>query len=244
MAINVNEVYQTVLYILNKEQRGYVTPAEFNSLATQAQLDIFEKYFEDLNQQLRVPENDSEYGNRVKTIQEKISLFEVVENLTGPSPFYFSNLTNDVHRLGTLEYTATGKLPVELQETTRHDFNLSSRSKLTIPSYSWPIFVLQPFNRVTTSPADLSSIDVNYIRKPLNPIWGYDIGGAGEFIYNSTVYDASTDPTGSIDFEIAATDQPELILSILMYAGVIIRDQSIIQAAAGKIAQDNQNEKS
>ena len=45
MAINVNEVYQTVLYILNKEQRGYVTPAEFNSLARQAQLDIFEKYF-------------------------------------------------------------------------------------------------------------------------------------------------------------------------------------------------------
>ena len=29
-----------------------------------------------------------------------------------------------------------------------------------------------------------------------------------------------------------------------MYAGVIIRDQQIIQAAAGKIAQDNQNEKS
>ena len=63
MAINVNEVYQTVLYILNKEQRGYVTPAEFNKLATQAQLDIFEKYFEDLNQALRMPENDSEYAS-------------------------------------------------------------------------------------------------------------------------------------------------------------------------------------
>eukprot|EP01043_Picozoa_sp_COSAG02_P118257 COSAG02_NODE_54835_length_294_cov_0.502564_2_plen_33_part_01 len=33
MAVSVNTVYQTVLYILNKQQRGYITPAEFNSLA-------------------------------------------------------------------------------------------------------------------------------------------------------------------------------------------------------------------
>ena len=57
------------MYILNKEQRGYIPPTEFNSLAEQAQLTIFEKYFEDLNQALRMPPNDSEYSNRVKTIQ-------------------------------------------------------------------------------------------------------------------------------------------------------------------------------
>jgi hypothetical protein len=53
MAINVNNVYQTVLLILNKEQRGYMTPDEFNKTATQVQLDIFEQYFNDLNQQLK-----------------------------------------------------------------------------------------------------------------------------------------------------------------------------------------------
>ena len=58
MAINVNTVYQTVLLILNKEQRGYITPDEFNKTATQVQLDIFEQYFDDLNQQLRVPQAD------------------------------------------------------------------------------------------------------------------------------------------------------------------------------------------
>ena len=49
MAINVNDVYQTVLFILNKEQRGSMTPQEFSSIATQVQLEIFDKYFEDLN---------------------------------------------------------------------------------------------------------------------------------------------------------------------------------------------------
>ena len=48
--VNINTVYTTVLYILNKEQRGYVTPAEFNSLATLVQDEIFESYFPDGNQ--------------------------------------------------------------------------------------------------------------------------------------------------------------------------------------------------
>jgi hypothetical protein len=39
MAVSVDTVYQTVLSTLNKEQRGYVTPQEFNLFAEQAQLD-------------------------------------------------------------------------------------------------------------------------------------------------------------------------------------------------------------
>ncbi len=77
MAINVNTVYQTVLLLLNKEQRGYLTPAEFNSIATQVQLDVFENYFEELNQQLRVPQADVDYSDRIMNLDEKISIFKV-----------------------------------------------------------------------------------------------------------------------------------------------------------------------
>ena len=75
MAINVNAVYRTVLSILNKEQRGYMTPDEFNKTATQVQLDIFEKYFDDLNQQMRVPQTDTDYADRQMNIDEKIAIF-------------------------------------------------------------------------------------------------------------------------------------------------------------------------
>ena len=71
MAVSVDTVYKTVLYILNKEQRGYITPDEFNNLATQVQLEIFESYFESLNQQLRVGNNSSEYADRVKKTRRK-----------------------------------------------------------------------------------------------------------------------------------------------------------------------------
>ena len=50
MAISVDRVYQKVLAIANKEQRGYITPQEFNLFADHAQKDIFRQYFYDLEQ--------------------------------------------------------------------------------------------------------------------------------------------------------------------------------------------------
>ena len=38
--ISVDTVYQRVLAILNKENRGYMTPQEFNLMANQAQIEI------------------------------------------------------------------------------------------------------------------------------------------------------------------------------------------------------------
>jgi len=63
--IGVNEVYRTVLLILNKEQRGYLTPEEFNKIGSQVQREIFERYFDDLNQELRQPQTDYDYADRI-----------------------------------------------------------------------------------------------------------------------------------------------------------------------------------
>ena len=57
MPVNIDTVYQKVLAIANKEQRGYITPQEFNLFANQAQMDIFEQYFYDTNQFGRIPGN-------------------------------------------------------------------------------------------------------------------------------------------------------------------------------------------
>ena len=36
MAVDINSVYQKVLALANKEQRGYITPQEFNLFADKA----------------------------------------------------------------------------------------------------------------------------------------------------------------------------------------------------------------
>ena len=67
MAVNIDTVYQRVLAIANKEQRGYITPQEFNLYANQAQMDIFEQYFYDLNALNRIPGNDYTYSQTKST---------------------------------------------------------------------------------------------------------------------------------------------------------------------------------
>lgn len=57
-----------------------MTPDEFNKIATQVQLEIFENYFENLNQQLRVQDNDSEYADRIKNLDEQIAVFKTINN--------------------------------------------------------------------------------------------------------------------------------------------------------------------
>ena len=76
MAVSIDTVYQRVLAIANKEQRGYLTPQEFNLLANQAQMDIFEQYFYDLNQFSRIKRNKTEYSDMVDIINEKLKPFQ------------------------------------------------------------------------------------------------------------------------------------------------------------------------
>ena len=94
MAVNINTVYQTVLYVLNKEQRGYVTPAEFNSLAVQVQNEIFESYFPDGNQVNRAnqnnTQNNTEFFNIFNDISKKLKPFEQEITLTlDPGGFFY-----------------------------------------------------------------------------------------------------------------------------------------------------------
>lgn len=98
MAVNVDIVYKTVLLILNKEQRGNLTPDEFNKVATQVQLEIFESYFDTLNMQLRRPDNDTEYGDRIKNVDNNIAVFKTYGNATyvpAAGVFYFTNIFRD-----------------------------------------------------------------------------------------------------------------------------------------------------
>ena len=74
--VSVDTVYQRVLALANKEQRGYITPQEFNLLAPIAQMEIFEQYFYDQNQADRNVKNSTEYANVDEMLDEKISPFK------------------------------------------------------------------------------------------------------------------------------------------------------------------------
>ena len=239
MAVNVNIVYKTVLLILNKEQRGYMTPDEFNKTANQVQLEIYLKYFEDLNQLLRVPQVDLDYADRVSLLDEKISIFKRNELLGGTTVNGFV-LPSSLQELGTVIYNNN-----EMQRVQRNNFYNLYKSNLTKPSETYPIYLYEN-SLVKVYPETITSgVSVNYLKSPTcaNPgsssiitvTWGFTVNSnLGNYIYNSSL---------SGDFELHQSEQVELILRILEYAGVVIRDPQIVQIAAQKVQQDNINQK-
>lgn len=207
--VNVDTVYKTVLNILNKEQRGYLTPAEFNRVGTQVQLEIFEKYFEDINQQFRIPQPDNEFANRLFNAEEKLAIFKTTGDLTpnlvapNPNPTYYT-LPEDLHSLGTLMMNES----LELQKVQRNELLLLNRSKLTQPTKKQPVYVLEgEYNATPPLPQEylkkvylyprnlqdngqniISTFTASYTRTPTPPRWGYTVGSVGQYLYDPSVY--------------------------------------------------------
>jgi len=254
MAINVNNVYQTVLLILNKEQRGYMTPNEFNKTATQVQLDIFEQYFDDLNQQLRVPQVDIDYADRQSSIDEKLATFKGIGSCTYSAGSFSLPTLDDIsglqiiyndapassnqvsfYKLGAVTYEPTNTDPVELQRLQRFDFYNIQKSQLTKSTTSFPTYLYEG-GKITVRPTSIQGdIVASFVRKPKDVVWGYTVGSLGQYTYSSTA---------SQSFELLPSEQVEVILRILQYSGIIIRDPQIVQAAASEIAQNEMNQKS
>ena len=205
MAINVNAVYKTVLLILNKEERGYVTPDEFNKISAQVQLEVFEQYSDDLNQQLRVPQSDTDYADRVSNIDERLAIFKTFgtatyDAATIPTNPYFTLPTTDIYgdtvefyRLGAVVYNDT----TELQRLQRMDFYNIQKSPLTKSTESFPTYLFENEKLFVKPDSITSNVGVNFLRKPLDPRWGYSVGSVGQFVYDSTVYGANLINTGA-----------------------------------------------
>jgi len=257
MAVNINTVYTTVLFILNKEQRGYIPPAEFNSLAVQVQNDIFDTYFPDGNQVNRFNQNnrqnDTEFFDMFKDISYKLFPFEketdFTYNAANTGFIYTANKT--IYKLGEIIATTPASQTSQpsniesvVQLTSKSDYTEITRSKLTKPTAQYPIcFTTQtaaaiapattPQLLIKVSPASATTtLKVNCLFKPIDPSWTFTIGSLGQYVYNTTT---------SIDFQLDVSEQNNLIIDILKYAGIIIKDPQIVQAATQASQQEEIN---
>jgi hypothetical protein len=232
--VNIDTVYQTVLALANKEQRGYITPQEFNLYAEQSQLEIIEQYFYDINQFDRTPDNDSEYSNMVDLIHKKLSLFKVLDEgvpkmANSTSNF---NVPAAVYKLGSV-YT---KLGVLTERVDRAEVKSLQMSELTKPTENTPVHTLAGMGVtkiITMYPAHGKQIKIDYIKFPQLPRWGFTIVGER----------AMFNPLRTNDFDVDASETSELVYRILVLAGITINRQDVSSAATALQVSKTQQEK-
>ena len=239
MAVNINTVYQRVLTIANKEQRGYITPQEFNIRANQAQMDLFEQYFYDINQFSRIHGNDTEYSDMLNILEEKISFFEKDHTDMSAVSGATATLPTDVYRLGTVFYN-NGTNSIRVEKVNNKEVELMVQSALYAPSASRPVYAKREDSKIQLYPSSgspaysTSTINCHYIAKPALVAWGYIITG-GVSIYNSGT---------STNFELHESEEVNLVNRILVLAGIMMKDPTLTQIMSQEEVNDIQQEKS
>ena len=102
----INSVRNTVLGILNKNNYGYISPADFNQYALQAQLEIFEDYFASYNKQTLLEnarQSGTDYADMAKPIAEVMEYFLTEDFIV---PVIINNVVNNKFSVPSI--TTTG----------------------------------------------------------------------------------------------------------------------------------------
>ena len=222
--VKIDTVYQTVLALANKEQRGYITPQEFNLFADHAQMSIFEQYFYDLNQFKRVPGNQSDYADMVSILEDKISMFS-------------ASVDYEPAEVGVLPenyYRSQGSVILDnaRAEKITKDEATAYVSPLTSPTKSRPVYYFDN-NSIYFMPASKKAT-FSYIRKPNKPEWTYVV------LNDKALYN----PSGNaVDFELHPSEQKNLVNRILKLAGISIEDAGLVQVATQEEIKNVRQEK-
>ncbi len=226
----INNVKNTVASILNKDNRGYVTPEEFNQFAKQAQLDIFREYFTNYSKAIANQNNSrrtttyhgSGYADVPAKMQEVIDRFVVTNVLhyngttakfymPGEDPAFPNE--DKAFRIDRLTYNGI----TEIEKAKRSDV-LYLNSSLVAPSITYPIYTLDNQGVQVLPLAITANVIADYIRLPYDPKWTYTSLSGGEPLFNQSAADYQ-------DFELPTENEVDLIIKILQYAGVSIREQ-------------------
>lgn len=231
MPINVDTVYQTVQALLNKEQRGYLTPQEFNLFANQAQQDIFEQYLYDLNAFRKAGPELQELGDSIDHLRSKIAPWTSIQ------PIVNNQLCQTCHAVGKIflgQGTANRRELTEMSVDQIKDLRASRWHKAgfteaTFFKDGWRRIQVWDGNGPITANLSHEVMD----GEPGLVFWGYVV------VNQKPLYD----PSSSRHFELDISERPDLVIKILKLAGISIEDPAIYQAA-GQEEQLNMQQES
>lgn len=242
----IDSVRNTVLSIISKDNRGYVTPMEFNLFAKQAQMEIFDglmsKYSAAINAQ-NARSYNAGYTDIPKKLTETIELFSTYGALQFNNFFSKFLTPSNCYYLDKLLYNNS----VEIEKVSHSKIHNLLASNIAAPTVSYPVYtmdrpsfigvndtVIQLYPLILNSASQSGFITAQYIRYPLDPMWTYNSLSNGDPVFNPDFN------IGYQDFELPESYEADLVLKILQYAGVSIRETDVVQAAKTEELQNIQ----
>tara|TARA_R110000796_G_scaffold80217_1_gene177583 strand:- start:550 stop:1269 length:720 start_codon:yes stop_codon:yes gene_type:complete len=237
--VSVDTVYQRVLALVNKEQRGYITPQEFNLFAGHAQNAIFEQYFYDLSQFDRGSGTSDDFSDMSDVLQEKISLFKHKQTLSSNGSIGGYDLPVQtlvlpgLYRIGTISANA-GIYKTEVERVEENDLLNIMQSYLARPSNKRPVYTQNALG-INVYPSTALNVTCDYVVRPKDPNWTYTVIG-NKALYNSSAADLQ-------DFQLHESEETSLVLKILTLSGLELQSPELYQTANQEDMKNIQQEK-
>ena len=202
--MTIDEVYRLVQTFANKEQRGFITPSEFNLLAKQAELELYNKRLSLIKEKNPTRKSQGIYaeGLTPELAKQDISRFfsflrrnigDTTNSYQGGSTSMDADYIENIMHSQDESFNIATNIPVEIVEAK--DVNQVLRSSLVSPSMMYPIALM--------TKSSGSSIQLNVF------------------------------PESSRQFRISPSVHGELVIKILEYLGVTIREADVVQYAQG-----------
>jgi hypothetical protein len=243
--MTIDEIYRLVQTFANKEQRGFITPTDFNLLAKQAELELYNKRLSIIMEKSQPKKSAGFYAESLtpELAEQDIASFLKTEKVTVDTDSSIAHvgssgslLTDYIVSISTADaenQTISTNVPVEI--VNNKNINQILRSSLVKPSASYPIALIGASSTsnaklINVFPDSIKSVTVNHYVNDSSPKWSYVT------IAGKPVYDAG----GSTQFKFSNRVHGELVVKILEYLGVTIREAEVVQYAQNKeVTQDN-----
>lgn len=243
---SVQQVYNTLKDLTNKEQKGFITPQVFNSLAAVAQMNVYNEFFTELVEAQKLSRQGFELG-RDKSVrkqkQEDLSYFIKRQTIDSESnvfnkPFDLSKIisisideiirpTGSRQGRGLLDQDTTINSCEVLYDIEKANYILGSN--LSTPTLDFPVALVA--ENIEVFPANVKKIEVTYYRRPTS--WNWDTRTVSMLPpnYGETVHSdgmITFNPMSTRDFMLPDHCVPELVSEMSKLLGVRLRDPNVL----------------
>mgnify|MGYP003323676715 CR=1 FL=1 len=237
---SISLVHDTLLDLANKDQQGFVSPAEFNNFAQIAQLNVYNSLFDELKDAKRLSRagfNPMRDKSRIKRIEEDLSYFSKKKPITKSSGVF--DKPEDLSRIislstaGSILLDQSTKKPIELC----YDEEKIERiliSNLSAPTEDFPVALVS--DSIHVFPTSINKVELRYYKLPQGRV------AAGERDPNGSQPTYNDGTTADIDFELPEHYTADLVYEIARMVGINLRDADVATYASQEMATKKQAE--
>ena len=239
---SVLKVYNALRDVSNKEQKGFITPAVFNSFAPIAQMNVYNELFDDFIKAKGMMRQSMDLGrdrSPRKYSSEDVSIYINEQELASAGDNRFS-IPADLGKVISIRTqgasgTSGNRVACEMLYDAER-INAILGSNLSTPTESFPIALVS--KDIEIFPDTIEEAYITYYKLPTS--YNFGTSDVSSMMPQIQFYEGgdTINPITSKDFQIPDEYLPEIVYEMCELIGVRLRDQNLLGFGARKEAAE------